>query len=218
VVKVAAVSPKMLVHKGPAVVFNSEEEAMKTILTPNKINPGDVIVIRYMGKKGAPGMPEMLSPTSAIAGMGLIESVALITDGRFSGGTRGPCVGHIEPEAWDKGPISIVKNGDIIFIDIPNRILKIELSEQGEKYPLYLNTLDHFKPEDERRLISLIETANEPLIRFWRWPNQYRSTLTITGDIDSITLFDFAVRLIEARQQKSRKKYKVEVASAGATI
>lgn len=129
VVKVAAVSPKMLVHKGPAVVFNSEEEAMNAILTPNRIKPGDVIVIRYMGKKGAPGMPEMLSPTSAIAGMGLIESVGLLTDGRFSGGTRGPCIGHIEPEAIDKGPISIIKDGDMILIDIPNRTLNIELSE-----------------------------------------------------------------------------------------
>lgn len=130
VVKVAAVSENMLVHEGPARIYNSEEEAMEAILTPDEIKPGDVIVIRYMGPKGAPGMPEMLSPTSAVAGMGLIESVALITDGRFSGGTRGPCVGHIEPEGWDKGPIAILKEGDVISIDIPKRSINVKLSDE----------------------------------------------------------------------------------------
>ncbi|MHA1338464.1 MAG: dihydroxy-acid dehydratase [Promethearchaeota archaeon] len=143
VVKTAAVSPKMLVHEGPARVFNSEDEAMEAILTPNNIKPGDVIVIRFMGPKGAPGMPEMLSPTSAVAGMGLIESVALITDGRFSGGTRGPCVGHIEPEGWDKGPIAILKDGDIIKIDIPNRRIDVKLSEDEIKTRLNKFSLPH---------------------------------------------------------------------------
>ncbi|MBD3351805.1 MAG: dihydroxy-acid dehydratase [Candidatus Lokiarchaeota archaeon] len=134
VVKVAAVSEKMMCHEGPARIYNSEKEAMKAILTPNNIKEGDIIVIRFMGPKGAPGMPEMLSPTSAVAGMGLIESVALLTDGRFSGGTRGPCIGHIEPEAWDKGPIAILKEGDIIQIDIPNRAVNVKVSaEEIEK-------------------------------------------------------------------------------------
>ncbi|MCD6529604.1 dihydroxy-acid dehydratase, partial [Candidatus Bathyarchaeota archaeon] len=129
VVKTAAVSPKMLVHEGPARVFDSEQEAMKAILG-GEIREGEVIVIRYEGPKGGPGMPEMLSPTSAIAGMGLSESVALITDGRFSGATRGPCIGHVAPEAAVGGPIAALKDGDIIKIDIPNRNLNVELSEE----------------------------------------------------------------------------------------
>ncbi|PDM26961.1 dihydroxy-acid dehydratase [Candidatus Bathyarchaeota archaeon B24-2] len=132
VVKTAAVSPKMLVHEGPARVFDSEQEAMKAILG-KEIEEGEVIVIRYEGPKGAPGMPEMLSPTSAIAGMGLSESVALITDGRFSGATRGPCIGHVAPEAAVGGPIAALKDGDIIKIDIPNRTLNVELSEEEIK-------------------------------------------------------------------------------------
>ncbi|MCP4762710.1 MAG: dihydroxy-acid dehydratase [archaeon] len=140
VVKAAAVHPNMMLHEGPARVYNSEDEAMKAILTKGEIKPGDVIVIKQMGPKGAPGMPEMLSPTSAVAGMGLIESVALLTDGRFSGGTRGPCIGHIEPEAWDKGPIAIVKDGDIIKIDIFNRSLNVDLSDEEIK-----NRLELFK-------------------------------------------------------------------------
>jgi len=133
VVKTSAISPNMLVHTGPARVFNSEDEAMQNILEPNNIKKGDVIVIRFMGPKGAPGMPEMLSPTSAVAGIGLIDSVALITDGRFSGGTRGPCIGHVSPEAWEKGPIAILKDGDIIKIDIPNRRIDVELSDEEIK-------------------------------------------------------------------------------------
>jgi dihydroxy-acid dehydratase len=129
VVKAAAVADKMMVHEGPARIFNSEDAIMGAVLA-RKIQPGDVVVIRYMGAKGAPGMPEMLSPTSAIAGMGLIESVALITDGRFSGGTRGPCIGHVEPEAWDLGPIAALQEGDIISIDIPNRKLNVKLSDE----------------------------------------------------------------------------------------
>ena len=113
--------------EGTAVVFDSEEESMKAILA-KKIKPGHVVVIRYEGPKGGPGMREMLSPTSAISGMGLGESVVLLTDGRFSGGTRGPCIGHISPEAAEGGPIAIVRNGDRIVLDIPNRKLEIKLS------------------------------------------------------------------------------------------
>jgi dihydroxy-acid dehydratase len=128
VVKQAAVSEKMLKFRGRAKVFDSEEEAMKFILK-GKISEGTVIVIRYEGPKGGPGMREMLSPTSAIVGMGLADSVALITDGRFSGGTRGPCIGHVSPEAAEGGPIAVVKNGDVISIDIPARRLEVELDQ-----------------------------------------------------------------------------------------
>ncbi len=132
VVKIAAVDDKILVHSGPARVYDSEAEAMEAILG-GEIKKGDVIVIRFMGRKGAPGMPEMLSPTSAVAGMGLIDSVALITDGRFSGGTRGPCIGHIEPEGWDKGPISVVREGETISINLPERKMNLEISENELK-------------------------------------------------------------------------------------
>ena len=126
VVKQSAVADEMLVHEGPARVFNSEEEAQSAILG-NKINSGDVVVIRYCGPKGGPGMPEMLSPTSAIIGMGLGKSVALLTDGRFSGGTQGACLGHISPEAAVGGPIGLVKEGDIILIDIPAKKIEIKV-------------------------------------------------------------------------------------------
>lgn len=128
VVKQSAVLPEMLVHEGPARVFESEEEAQKAI-NAGKIVPGDVLVIRYEGPKGGPGMREMLNPTSAIMGMGLGNSVALITDGRFSGATRGACVGHVSPEAAAGGPIAFVKDGDLIKIDIPNRRLDLEVDE-----------------------------------------------------------------------------------------
>ncbi|MDK2891997.1 dihydroxy-acid dehydratase [Methanohalophilus sp.] len=128
VIKQSAVDPKMLRHSGPARVFESEEDAMEAILA-EKIKPGDVVVIRYEGPKGGPGMREMLSPTSAIAGMGLADSVALVTDGRFSGGTRGPCIGHISPEAIEGGPIGLVQEGDIIEIDIPGRRLDLAVPE-----------------------------------------------------------------------------------------
>jgi dihydroxy-acid dehydratase len=127
VVKQTAVSDRMKKFEGSAIVFDSEEESMEAILS-NKIKPGHVLVIRYEGPKGGPGMREMLSPTSAISGMGLGESVVLLTDGRFSGGTRGPCIGHISPEAAEGGPIAIVRNGDKIVLDIPNRRLEIRLS------------------------------------------------------------------------------------------
>jgi dihydroxy-acid dehydratase len=144
VVKTAAVSTNMLKHSGPAKVFDSETEAVAAI-RKREIKPGDVVVIRYEGPKGGPGMPEMLIPTATIAGMGLSESVALITDGRFSGATRGPCVGHVAPEAADAGPIAIIENGDIIIIDIPNRTLKAELTEQEIK-----KRLSAWKPKPPR--------------------------------------------------------------------
>jgi dihydroxy-acid dehydratase len=124
VVKVAGVPENMMVFKGKARVFNSEEEAVEAILG-GKIQPGDVVVIRYEGPRGGPGMREMLSPTSAIMGMGLGDKVALITDGRFSGGTRGPAIGHVSPEAAAGGPIALVEEGDEILIDIPNRKLEL---------------------------------------------------------------------------------------------
>ncbi|MEM2152546.1 MAG: dihydroxy-acid dehydratase [Candidatus Bathyarchaeia archaeon] len=135
VTKITAISPRMLVHRGPARVFNSEEEAMKAILN-REIGGGDVIVIRYEGPKGGPGMREMLSPTAAVAGMGLSESVALITDGRFSGATRGPCIGHVSPEAAEGGPIAALRDGDIISINVPSRRLDVELSDEEIKQRL----------------------------------------------------------------------------------
>ncbi|MFN3481132.1 MAG: dihydroxy-acid dehydratase [Thermodesulfovibrionales bacterium] len=129
VVKQSAVSKKMMRFTGTAKVYDSEEEGMKAILA-GEIKAGDVVVIRYEGPKGGPGMREMLSPTATIAGMGLSESVALVTDGRFSGGTRGPCIGHISPEAMEGGTIAIVKNGDRIRIDIPERKIELLLSDE----------------------------------------------------------------------------------------
>ncbi len=129
VVKRSAVAKEMLVHKGPAKVFNSEEEAIAAI-TGGKIVKGDVVVIRYEGPAGGPGMREMLSPTSAIAGMGLDKDVALITDGRFSGATRGAAIGHVSPEAVNGGTIAYVQDGDIISIDIPNHRIQLEVSDE----------------------------------------------------------------------------------------
>ena len=129
VVKRSAVLPEMLVHEGPARVFECEEDAQAAI-NAGKIQPGDVVVIRYEGPKGGPGMREMLNPTSAIMGMGLGNSVALITDGRFSGATRGACIGHVSPEAASGGAIGVVREGDIISIDIPNSRLELKISDE----------------------------------------------------------------------------------------
>ncbi|MBR7127068.1 MAG: dihydroxy-acid dehydratase, partial [Lentisphaeria bacterium] len=129
VVKAAGVAEKMLVHRGPTVIFESQEEACDGILD-GKVKAGDVVVIRYEGPKGGPGMQEMLAPTSYIMGRGLGESVALITDGRFSGGTHGACIGHISPEAAAGGLIGLIEAGDIISIDIPNRKLELEVSDE----------------------------------------------------------------------------------------
>jgi len=127
VVKQSAVVKEMMQRTGPARVFDSEEEAVSTILDGG-IKEGDIVVIRYEGPKGGPGMREMLTPTSAIAGMGLGESVALITDGRFSGGTRGAAIGHVSPEAAEGGAIGLVQEGDMIVIDIPNRKLELDVA------------------------------------------------------------------------------------------
>jgi len=132
VVKQSAVAPEMLVHTGPARVFNSEDEAIAAIYD-KKIQKGDVIIIRYEGPKGGPGMREMLSPTSAVAGMGLDKDVALITDGRFSGATRGASIGHVSPEAAVGGPIAVLRDGDIIDIDIPGGKMNVRLSDEEIK-------------------------------------------------------------------------------------
>ncbi|MBE9551051.1 MAG: dihydroxy-acid dehydratase, partial [Proteobacteria bacterium] len=132
VVKQSAVAPEMLSHEGPARVFDSEETAVAAIME-GTINKGDVIVIRYEGPRGGPGMREMLTPTSAIAGMGLDADVALITDGRFSGGTRGASIGHISPEAMEAGPIAIVREGDLISFNIPEKKIDLKLSEDEIK-------------------------------------------------------------------------------------
>lgn len=144
VVKQSAVSKNMMSFEGVAKVFNSEENGMKAILN-GKIKAGDVVVIRYEGPKGGPGMREMLSPTATIAGMGLSESVALITDGRFSGGTRGPCIGHVSPEAMEGGPIAIIKDGDRIKIDIPKRKIELMLSDKEIK-----ERLSRWKPPEPK--------------------------------------------------------------------
>ena len=161
VVKESAVAPEMLAHDGQAVIFNSEEEASAAIWG-KKIKKGDIIVIRYEGPKGGPGMREMLSPTSSIAGMGLDKDVALITDGRFSGASRGASIGHVSPEAMAGGLIGLLKDGDTIHIDIPNRILEVKLSdEEIEK-----RKAEYVKPEPKvktgylARYAKLVTSAN----------------------------------------------------------
>ena len=129
VVKRSAVVPEMMVHEGPARVFDCEEDAIEAI-KGGKIKAGDVVVIRYEGPKGGPGMREMLNPTSAIAGMGLGSSVALITDGRFSGASRGASIGHVSPEAAVGGPVALVEEGDIISINIPEMKLDVKVSDE----------------------------------------------------------------------------------------
>jgi dihydroxy-acid dehydratase len=143
VVKSAAVAPEMLVHRGPTRVFDSEEEATAAI-TAGKFKSGDVIVIRYEGPRGGPGMREMLAATSLLSGMGMDTKVALITDGRFSGGTRGAAIGHISPEAAEKGPIAALKSGDTVKIDIPRHRLEVELSQRELRQRLA--SLPAFKP------------------------------------------------------------------------
>ena len=118
----------MLVHRGRARIFESEEEATEKIMK-GAIEPGEVVVVRYEGPRGGPGMREMLTPTSLLSGMGMDDKIALITDGRFSGATRGAAIGHVSPEAASRGPIAVLKDGDIVSIDIPNCRLDVELSE-----------------------------------------------------------------------------------------
>ena len=144
VVKSAAVAPEMLSHRGPARVFDSEEEATKAIMS-RTIKAGEVVVVRYEGPKGGPGMPEMLTPTSLLTGMGMDGKVALITDGRFSGATRGSAIGHVSPEAAARGPIAAVRDGDIIRININKRTLDVELSESDIKRRL--SKLPPFEPK-----------------------------------------------------------------------
>lgn len=129
VVKKSGVEPEMFVHRGPAVVFDSEED-VRDFMVHKTIAPGSVLVIRYEGPKGGPGMRELSIPAAMLVGMGLHKSVAMITDGRFSGATRGPCVGHITPEAWEGGPLAAVKDGDIITIDLYKKTLNVELSDE----------------------------------------------------------------------------------------
>jgi len=143
VIKRAAVAPEMMVHRGAARVFDSEEEATKAIMDED-IKPGEVIVIRYEGPKGGPGMREMLTPTSVLSGMGMDKEVALITDGRFSGATRGAAIGHVSPEAASRGAIAALTDGDIIKIDIPNYKLEVELS--NKEISDRLARLDEFEP------------------------------------------------------------------------
>ena len=161
IVKTGAVDEKMLVFKGPAVVFDSQDETTEGIRN-GKVKEGCVVVIRYEGPKGGPGMPEMLAPTSEIMGMGLGDKVALITDGRFSGGTRGACIGHVSPEAAVKGPIAAIHNGDIISIDIMNNSINVELSD--EEIKSRLNSLPAFKPKITRgylaRYSRMVTSAN----------------------------------------------------------
>ena len=169
VVKQSAVAPEMLKFEGEAIVFDREEDAVKAILD-GKIKEGQVIVIRYEGPKGGPGMREMLAATSAITGAGLEKSVALITDGRFSGATRGPCIGHVSPEAAEGGPIALVKNGDIISIDIPNRRLDLKVPPEELE-----ERKKHWKPPEPKvktgylRLYSSIaESASKGAV--WKIP------------------------------------------------
>jgi len=144
VVKTGAVNEKMLIHSGPARIYESQENALYGI-SNHEVKAGDVVVIRYEGPKGGPGMPEMLSPTSAIMGMGLGDKVALITDGRFSGGTRGACIGHISPEAAERGPIAALENGDVIHVNIPDKSLNVELTD--EEIQFRLDALPEFEPK-----------------------------------------------------------------------
>jgi dihydroxy-acid dehydratase len=123
------VEPSMLHHKGPAVVFDSEED-VRHFLMEKQVQPGSVLVVRYEGPKGGPGMRELSIPAAMLVGMGLHTSVAMVTDGRFSGATRGPCVGHVCPEAWDQGPIACVQDRDIIEIDVPNKRIELLVDEK----------------------------------------------------------------------------------------
>lgn len=161
VIKAGAVDAKMKVFSGPAIIFESQEEAVERILK-GEVKEGNVVVIRYEGPKGGPGMPEMLSPTSVIMGLGLGDKVALITDGRFSGGTRGACIGHISPEAAEGGPIAALQNGDIIQIDLNKRTLNVDLKD--EEIKRRLAALPPFVPKIKRgylaRYARMVSSAN----------------------------------------------------------
>ena len=162
VVKQSAVREEMMQHKGPARVFDSEEEATSAIME-GKINKGDVIVIRYEGPMGGPGMREMLTPTSAIAGMNLDAHVALITDGRFSGGTRGAAIGHISPEGMQKGPIAVIQEGDLISVDIPNKKLTLNLTDKEieERFSRWTPPQPKIKKGYMARYARMVSSASE---------------------------------------------------------
>ena len=161
VVKRSAVAPEMMLHTGPARVFNSEEEAI-TAIYAGKIVPGDVVVIRYEGPKGGPGMREMLNPTSALAGMKLDKTVALITDGRFSGASRGAAIGHVSPEAASGGPIGLIEEGDTISIDIPNAKITLEVSDEvlAERKAKYVAPEPNIKTGWLSRYARMVTSAN----------------------------------------------------------
>ena len=162
VVKSAAVAPEMFVHEGKAQVFDSEE-AVTEVLMQGKIKPGEVVVIRYEGPKGGPGMREMLTPTSLLCGMGLDKEVALVTDGRFSGATRGASIGHVSPEAADRGPIAALKDGDVIEIDILKHKLEVRLSPEEVKKRL--SGLAEFRPKVDspylKRYMERVSSASK---------------------------------------------------------
>jgi dihydroxy-acid dehydratase len=183
VIKTAGVEPEMLVHRGPARVFDSMEAASSAILS-KQINPGDVIVIRYEGPKGGPGMQEMLAPTANLMGMGLGTSVALITDGRFSGGTRGACIGHVSPEAAAGGPIALVREGDMITIDIPNNRLDVDLDEldlsvRRRSLKPFSQTIDS---KYLRRYAHLVTSANTGAVLRDPQESQVETPLTVADD------------------------------------
>ena len=161
VLKVGAVAPAMMRHCGPARIYNSQEEACAGILN-GQVQPGDVVVIRYEGPRGGPGMQEMLAPTANIMGMGLGEQVALITDGRFSGGTRGACIGHVSPEAAAGGPIAALVDGDMISIDLLERRLDVQLSSEQMAQRLREVKLPTGRVKSAwlRRYASLVTSAN----------------------------------------------------------
>ena len=165
VVKRSAVAPEQMQHRGPAKVFNSEEEAI-AVIRSGGIQKGDVVVIRYEGPAGGPGMREMLSPTSAIAGMGLDKDVALITDGRFSGATRGAAIGHVSPEAVSGGTIAYVQDGDMISIDIPNYSITLEVSDEElekRKQETKILTKDHLSGY-LKRYAKMVSSADQGAI------------------------------------------------------
>ena len=161
VVKRSAVAPEMQVHSGPARVFNSEDEAIDAIYN-GRIHPGDVVVIRYEGPKGGPGMREMLNPTSALAGMKLDTTVALITDGRFSGASRGAAIGHVSPEAASGGPIGLIEEGDTIQIDIPNASIHLDVSEEvlAARKAAYVQPEPNIKTGWLARYARMVTSAN----------------------------------------------------------
>jgi dihydroxy-acid dehydratase len=160
-IKTGAVDSGIRRHRGPAMIFNSQEEAAQGI-SAGKVKKGHVLVVRYEGPRGGPGMVEMLSPTAAIVGMGLAKDVALITDGRFSGGTRGICVGHVSPEAADGGPIGLLRDGDMITVDLVKRRLEVALTpaQLRARKRSWKPVAKDIPPGWLRRYVSLVTSAN----------------------------------------------------------